>query len=154
MIRKANKFDMDECVEMMRHYAAESPVRVLADPDNHDESHIRSIFTMLMAGRGFILIDDDYRGMLVAAIVQNLWCPKIKEVKELAWWVHPEHRDGMVGGKLLIAFEESAQELIADGRADSVAISLMETSPQIHLERRGFKKIEHTFVKEKRCQPH
>jgi N-acetylglutamate synthase-like GNAT family acetyltransferase len=145
MIRKANKFDLLECVEMMRRFAAESPVQALRDPLVHDEKHIQQIFITLIMGRGVVLVDDDMRGMIVGAITPNFWCPKIREIKELAWYVYPEHRNKMIGGRLLMAFEKEAQDLIDQGRANFMAMSLM--SADINLTRRGFQQLEKTYVK-------
>ena len=133
---------------MMRCYAQESPVEALKDTTKHDDKHVETILFSLIAGRGFVLIDDDLRGFIAGAIVPNFWCPQVKEVKEIAWWVDPEHRDKMVGGRLLLAFEKEANQLVKDGRASVIAMSLMHNSPKIDLESRGFKKIEQTYAKE------
>lgn len=132
---------------MMRQYAAESPIEALKLTDNHDQAHIEQIFISLIMGRGIVLIDEEMRGMIVGMISPNFWCPKIKEIKELAWWVDPAHRDKMIGGRLLLAFEKEARELIAQGRAQLFSMSLLKQSPQINLESRGFHEVEKTFVR-------
>lgn len=148
MIREANKFDIEACVEMMRRYAEESPIVRLRNKEYHDEQHIRSLISSLIIGRGFVLVDNEYRGMAAGIVVPNVWCPAINEVRELAWWVAPEHRDTTIGGKLFLAYNKRAQELIDQERAEVVIISLMPQSPKIDLESRGFKKIDSTYCKE------
>ena len=148
MIREAYKHDLDACVEMMRRYAAESPIEKLKDKKYHNEDHIRSLLFSLMVGRGFVLVDNEYRGMVAAIVTPNIWCPEVSEVRELAWWVDPEHRNGTIGGKLFLAYGKKAQELVDQERAEVVMISLMPQSPQINLEGRGFKKIDSTYCKE------
>lgn len=148
MIREANKFDLDACVEMMRQYASESPIIKLQDKKYHDEAHIRKLLLSLMIGRGFVLIDNEYRGMAAAIVVPNIWCPSINEIHELAWWVQPEHRNSTIGGKLFLAYNKKAQELIDQERAEVVLISLMPQSPKIDLGSRGFKQIDSTYCKE------
>lgn len=148
MIREASKFDLDACVEMMRQYAQESTIKMLANPDNHIDVHVRNVFTSLIYGRGFVLIDEQARGFLAAIVTPNFWCPVVKEVKELAWWVHPDHRNGTIGGRLFVAYNKKAQELIDQGRADLMTVSLMSNSPAIDLEARGFSRIEASFCKE------
>lgn len=145
MIRLANKIDLPVLVEMMRGYASESPMPLLADPANHDEQHIRDLLISLIAGRGFVLLDDKNRGMLAAIVVQNVWCPAVLELKELAWWVEPEHRDGSVGGRLFIKFNEIADAYLQSNRVQSVAMSLLESSKVKNLP--GYKKIEATFLR-------
>jgi len=145
MIRLANKIDLPVLVEMMRGYASESPMPLLADPANHDEQHICDLLISLIAGRGFVLLDDKNRGMLAAIVVQNVWCPAVLELKELAWWVEPEHRNGSVGGRLFIKFNEIADAYLQSNRVQSVAMSLLESSKVKNLP--GYKKIEATFLR-------
>lgn len=146
MIRLANKFDLDACVEMMRKYAQESPIAKLSQNSNHDSSYVKEFLFSLIAGRGFIYVDDDYKGMIAAIVTPNLWCPGVNEVKELAWWVKPEHRNAMIGGRLFVAFKRHSEKLIEEGRAHIITCSLMDNSPNIDLH--GFKKIETTYCKE------
>lgn len=148
MIREANKFDIDACVEMMRRYAEESPILKLRNKEIHDEQHIRQLISALIIGRGFVLIDNEHRGMVAGIVTPNVWCPEINEVRELAWWVAPEHRNGTIGGKLFLAYNKKAQELVDQERAETIIISLMPQSPNIDLESRGFKKIDSTYCKE------
>lgn len=145
MIRLANKFDVPALVEMMRGYAAQSPMPELADPANHDEHHVRDLLMSLIAGRGFVLIDDKSRGMLAAIVVPNVWCPAVLELKELAWWVEPDHRDGSIGGRLFIKFNEIAKTYLESGRVQSICMSLLENSSLKMLP--GYKKIESTFLR-------
>lgn len=146
MIRLANKFDLDACVEMMRRYAQESPIEKLSQDHHHDSCYVRHFLFSLIAGRGFIYVDDDYKGMIAAIVTPNLWCPGIREVKELAWWVKPECRNGMIGGRLFVAFKRHADKMINEGQAQIVTCSLMNNSPNIDLQ--GFKKVETTYCKE------
>lgn len=144
-MRLANKFDIAECVEMMRRYALEGPIDALKDESKHDRLHIEQLLISLIAGRGFVLIEEG-KGMIAGAVVPNFWVPEVKEVRELAWWVNPEHRGGMVGGRLFLGFQKHAQELIDAGRADFVLMSLAE--PKFKVEAKGFKAIETIFVRE------
>lgn len=145
MIRLANKFDIAACVEMMRHYAAEAQIDVLADTAAHDDDHVRELLTSLIAGRGFVLIDDKQRGMLAAIIQRNFWCPSVIELHEVAWWVHPDHRHRSIGGRLFKAFDAQAQILRDNGRVNVVFLSLLEQSPIKALP--GYRRMDSTFVK-------
>ena len=141
-MREANKFDIPALIEMMRGFAKEFPIKALQDSD--DEVHVNNILLTLILGRGFILIEEG-KGMLAAIITPNFWNPKIIEIKELAWWVHPAYRNGMVGGRLFVAFNKKAQELIKEGRAHFVSTSLIG---KVNIEKHGFRKVESTYVKE------
>lgn len=146
MIRFASKFDVPACTEMMKRYAEESPIDLLRDNKLHDREYIKVLLEQLIVGRGFVLLDDQMRGMLAAVITSNFWCPKVSEIKEVAWWVYPEYRQGTIGGRLFFEFVKHSEELVRQKRADIVCASLMHTSSVQTLP--GFKKIESTFVKE------
>jgi hypothetical protein len=67
---------------------------------------------------------------------------------ELAWWVHPNHREGTVGGRLWKAFDAVAQEFLDCGRAQIICTSLIANSPAINYEKRGYKLLQKTYFKE------
>ena len=146
-MRKANKFDLPECFEMLQAYAMEGPIEAFKDKTKHSQGYIESLLMSLIAGRGFVLIEEG-KGMVAAAICPNLWIPQIREVKELVWWIKPEHRGGLTGGRLFVGFQKYAQELIDEGRADFVSMTLMESSPEINIQSKGYKAIETTYVRE------
>lgn len=146
MIRFASKFDVPACTEMMRRYASESPIDALRNQKVQNDDYVKALIESLIIGRGFVLLDDQMRGMLAAIITPNFWCPQVAEIKEVAWWVHPEYRQGTIGGRLFFEFVKHSEELIRQKRADIVCASLMHTSSVQSLP--GFKKIETTFVKE------
>lgn len=148
MIRHATRHDIPALVWMMREYAKEAPVPVLANPDMHDDEHVKQLIFGILCGRGFILIDDDHRGMIAAIVTQNVWCPKVLELKELAWWVMPEHRGNSLGGRLWVKFDELAQDMINKKRVDFVCTTVMANSPLIDYTKRGYKPLEATFFRD------
>ena len=148
MIRQATRHDLPALVWMMKEYAKEAPVPVLAHLDNHDADYVGQLIFQLLNGRGFILIDDDYRGMIAAIVVNNIWCPKILELKELAWWVMPEHRGKSLGGRLWVKFDELAQNMLKEKRVSFVCTTVMANSPLIDYTKRGYKPLEATFFRD------
>jgi hypothetical protein len=148
MIRTATKYDINSLVEMMRQYASEAPIEILKNPDYQDPSYVQKFLYSLIAGQGFILVDKQLNGMLLAVIVPNVWCPKVLELKELAWWVKPEHRNGTLGGKLWLEFNNQGNKMLESGRVKIVTTSSMVTSPKLDYVKRGFKQLETTYYKE------
>lgn len=148
MIRQATKYDIPKITEMMREYANEAPVETLKDPINQNEQYFSQLIYELISGKGFVLVDNELNGMLIALITQNVWCPKVIELKELAWWVKPEHRKGTLGGKLWLEFNKISEELLDSGRINIVCSTVMVNSPDINYEKRGYKKLETTYFKE------
>ena len=152
MIRQATRYDMECLVEMTRQYATEFPSKLASNPSNFDADNIRALYFSIMSGRGFILLDTELKGFLVAIILNNTWFPKILEMHELAWWVKPEHRNTSIGGKLWLEFNRQANEYIESGRIQAVITSLAANSPAIDYKKRGYKMLETSYLKETSCQ--
>ena len=148
MIREATKYDIHKITEMMREYALEAPVETLKNPENQDSQYFGQLIYELIAGKGFVLVDEDLNGMLIAAITANVWCPKVYELKELAWWVKPEYRKGTLGGKLWLEFNKKGNELLKSGRINIICSTVIVSSPALDYEKRGYKKLETTYFKE------
>ena len=147
MIREANKHDMPELLQMMRDYSTQTPVPALQAAAAHDEAHVANLMTQMMAGRGFVLIDNESRGFIAALIITNIWCPEVFELHELAWWVKPEHRNGTVGGRLWKEFDRLATNLIDDGRIDVAVTALMANNTWIDYTKRGYSPMQATFFR-------
>ena len=147
MIREANKHDMPALLQMMRDYSTQTPVPALQAAAAHDEAHVANLMTQMMAGRGFVLIDNESRGFIAALITTNVWCPEVYELHELAWWVKPEHRNGTVGGRLWKEFDRLATDLIDDGRIDVAVTAVMANNTWIDYTKRGYAPMQATFFR-------
>ena len=147
MIREANKHDMPQLLQMMRDYSTQTPVPALQSAAAHDEAHVANLMTQMMAGRGFVLIDNESRGFIAALITTNVWCPEVYELHELAWWVKPEHRNGTVGGRLWKEFDRLATDLIDDGRIDVAVTAVMANNTWIDYTKRGYSPMQATFFR-------
>ena len=147
MIREANKYDMPELLQMMRDYSTQTPVPALQAAAAHDEAHVANLMMQMMAGRGFVLIDNESRGFIAALITTNVWCPEVYELHELAWWVKPEHRNGTVGGRLWKEFDRLATDLIDDGRIDVAVTAVMANNAWIDYTKRGYSPMQATFFR-------
>ena len=148
MIREAARHEIRAIVEMMRKYANEAPVKILQELDTQDVSHVSNIIFTIMAGRGFVLVDDNLQGFIAAIVVPNVWSPKILELRELAWWVIPECRNTSLGGKLWLAFNKKAQEMLDSKRVQIVCVTSMTSSPPLDYTKRGYAPLETTYFRE------
>lgn len=148
MIRRATKYDIPILLEMVKQFAKEFPSELARQKEWLDESHIATLLYTMIAGRGFVLIDDGNRGFLAAIIAPNTWFPKLCELCELAWWVKPEYRNTTIGGKLWITFDQEAELMKAQQRIHYIKTSLTADSPNINYEKRGYKRTEIAYVKE------
>jgi len=148
MIRLANKFDIPILIAMIQEFSKETLIQKYKDQALWDKKYVGNLLYSLILGRGFIVIDEDLKGMIIAMITPNVWCPKSNQLNELAWWVAPEARNGLLGGKLWIEFNKQAQKLLDEKRIDVVMTSLMANSPKIDYSKRGFKQLHTTFFRE------
>jgi hypothetical protein len=69
------------------------------------------------------------------------------ELRELAWWVKPEHRNGSLGGRLWKTFENKAQSMVDAGEVNYICATVMANSPMIDYTKRGFAPLEATFFR-------
>lgn len=148
MIREAKRQDIPALVEMMRCYAKEAPMLALQADRNHDSNHVSQLLFSLIIGKGFVLVDDELKGMLAAITIRNVWCPNVVELRELAWWVKPEFRNGSIGGRLWKTFETRAQEMLEARKVDYICTTVMPNSPPIDYSKRGFKPLDITFYRD------
>lgn len=147
MIRLATRYDTPRLLEMIEQYCYEAPIELLKDKQYHNKKYVEQMLFELVNGRGFILIDDEFKGMIGGIIIPNIWCPNVFELHELFWWVKPECRNGILGGRLWVKFDDMAQKLLNSGRVKLVHATKMSTSPNLNYEKYGYKPLNNTFFR-------
>lgn len=148
MIRLATRCDIPRLLEIVEAYAFENTIKKLGQSDNHFPRHVEQLLFSIIQGHGFIYIDANMRGAIIAYKNKNIWSPKVKELNELLWWVEPEHRNGTVGGRLWKAFDDHAQAMLRAGEIDYICTSISAAGPLIDFSKRGYKPLGASFVKE------
>lgn len=148
MIRLATRYDIPRLLEIVEAYSQEYPIKALANSSNHFPKYVEELLFSIIAGRGFIYIDNHMRGAIIAYKSSNIWSPKVKELNELLWWVEPEYRNGTIGGRLWKAFDERASKMLEVGDVDVVITSVSANGPLIDYTKRGYKALGASFVKE------
>jgi N-acetylglutamate synthase-like GNAT family acetyltransferase len=143
VIRQATKYDRTQLQEMIRMFRDESPIQQYKDIDNPD--YFNSLVDSIIAGRGVIFIEDNV-GFIMGIISPVVWCDKTYAMYELAWYVKPQYRMGMVGVRLLKAYIEYAKQLKEQGRIKLFTITKMVSSPNFDYSKLGFKKIEENWM--------
>ena len=143
MIRQATKYDKIQLQEMIRMFRDESPIEQYKDIDNPE--YFNSLIDSIIAGRGVIFIEDNV-GFIIGLISPVIWCNKTLAMYELAWYVKPEYRMGMVGIRLLKQYIDYAKQLKEQGRIKLFTVTKMVTSPDFDYSRFGFKKIEENWM--------
>jgi N-acetylglutamate synthase-like GNAT family acetyltransferase len=143
VIRQATKYDKIQLQEMIRMFRDESPIEQYKDIDNPE--YFNSLIDSIIAGRGVIFIEDNV-GFIIGLISPVIWCNKTLAMYELAWYVKPEYRMGMVGIRLLKQYIDYAKQLKEQGRIKLFTVTKMVTSPDFDYSRFGFKKIEENWM--------
>jgi N-acetylglutamate synthase-like GNAT family acetyltransferase len=143
VIRQATKYDKIQLQEMIRMFRDESPIQQYKDIDNPE--YFDSLVDSIIAGRGVIFIEDNV-GFIMGLISPVIWCDKTLAMYELAWYVKPEYRMGIVGVRLLKSYLDYAKQLKEEGRIKLFTITKMVTSPDFDYSKLGFKKIEENWM--------
>jgi len=145
-IRPANKFDLPYIINMLRHFRDNSPVDKIKECNN--EVYITTLYTHILAGRGVAIVAeyDQPFGMIIGYIDHNVWDPDIRVLKELCYWVEPDHRNTTAGYRLLKAYNDKAKELISENRIQLYTMTKMVNSPDFDFSRFGYTKTEEVWV--------
>jgi GNAT superfamily N-acetyltransferase len=145
-IRFADKFDLPKVIEMLKHYRDACPLPELKLAD--DESYINSLFNGIIHGQGVCLIADNLGeavGMIMAIRAPSLWDPKLVLMKEMCYWVEPEHRNTSAGYKLLKHYRDFCSQEKEQNKIAVYTISKMVNSPELKYDRFGFELLEETW---------
>ena len=147
MVRHATLQDFDKIMEMMIDFANSSPYEAQHMPQYNDE-YVRRLLCNFIS-QGVILLGEvkgEVVGMLIAGISPDVWLPHVKTMKEVAWWVEPEHRFSTIGFRLLKEYIKCGEIMVEKGIIDGFTLTNMEISPDFDLEKRGWKKIESNYL--------
>ena len=143
MIRQANKYDKTQLQEMIRMFRDESPIEQYKDIDNPE--YFNQLIDSIIAGKGIIFIEENV-GFVMGIITPTIWCNKTFALYELAWYVKPEYRMGIVGIRLLKEYINYAKQLKEQGKIKLFTVTKMVTSPDLDYSRFGFQKIEENWM--------
>jgi hypothetical protein len=140
--------DIQQAVALLKEFIKET---VYKDHEQYfNEMHLGKMVHMVMHGHYAWLatIDDEAIGILLAVKEPNMWAPSQKQMRELVWYVKPEHRQGVSAGRLFLEYCRVAEELLEQGGIQGYFTTRMSSTEDINLERRGFKLVEQTYLKD------
>ncbi len=150
MIKKADIKDFKNIKKMFVNFANSAPVEYLHNP-KYDDDYIDQVLYGIMK-QGVMLyaeVEGKPAGFFMAVKTPDLWLPHVKPVlREAAWWVEPEHRDGTIGGKLFMKYQQIAKDLKEKRQIQGFTMTLMEQSPDIKLDKYGYRPIETVYYAE------
>lgn len=148
MIRLATRSDLKAVTELLLEFLKSSSYSDHADAV--DPEHIQRLaFTALHQGYIWLYFVDQLPvGLLVAVKEANTWVPTKFSLRELVWYVKPEHRSGVGAGRLFVKFCQTGDDLLNTGRIQGYFTTRMATTTDYDLESRGFRLTEKLYIKD------
>ena len=143
-IRLANKFDIPQLAEMLRHYRDSGTIKGLKV--ENEETGMK-ILTAIIVGMGVAIVsekDNKLTGMLLAVKSPFMWDNSKLLLSEIAYWVEPEHRGSTAGYRLISKYVEIADDLLQSGTIINYTMSQM-AEQKLDYSRFGLKPIETTW---------
>lgn len=108
MIRLANKFDTDAIVQHLKEFAIESENPLTNNPILWSRTHTEAILARIFAGVGFVLIDEEKSGILVAVKTECFWLKGVWQLQE----VMLHSRNKIVAARLIKEYIRIAREML------------------------------------------
>ena len=147
MIKQADVKDFKNIKKMFINFANSAPVDYLHNP-NYDDDYIDQLLYSISKQGVLLLAEHEGKpaGFFIAAPAPDIWLPQMPAVlREMAWWVEPEYRDGTIGGKLFLKYISIAKAMKEVGKIQGYTMTLMDQSPDIKIEKYGFRPIETVY---------
>jgi hypothetical protein len=136
LIRQANKYDIDKIVELLKDFAIKTDTQLKGSPLDWSKTYVMQLITDIIAGQGFILIDDKQTGILVAYKSHCFWNNKSIQLQEVM--LHGYNK--FVITRLIKEYTKIAKELLRKREINQATISSYD---DLKFERYGMKLIEY-----------
>lgn len=149
MIRRAGIKDSQRIMEMLENFANAAPVDFYHNP-KYNTRHVMNQLGEINHAGVILLgeIDGRAEGMIIAKICSDPWLPQIKVMREMAWWVEPDHRMGTLGYKLLKEYSRICCDLKERKIITAFTITTLTDSPINDMKRFGWRPIEQNYMYE------
>ena len=152
IVRNSTRADDDAIINALKEFADYQPLgRLQVEAEHYNDHHIRKILDAIRSN-GLCLIaetqEQEIAGVFMGVIAPDIWLPNVFFMNELVWWVCPNHRDSTAGYRLLREYVKQGKQMVEAGRISTFTMTLLDNSPAIDLEKRGWQKIETNYVYE------
>jgi hypothetical protein len=147
MIERATRYHIPRIYEILETEAFDNIAPFINESKNHDPDFVYKFLFEIINGKGFILIDKECTGIFIALFTNNIWCPAVKELRQLAWVVEKKERNKLVSGRLWKEFNRIASEMLKSKKIDTVISSLSCDAEYINLQKRGFTPLNVSFFR-------
>ena len=147
-VRGAHFDDYEAIKGFMIDFANANPFTGLHKPAYNDTYANRLIDRIRKEGLALVAEEDGkIIGMLLALVNGDIWLPEVKTLREIAWWVDPEHRGSSAGGKLLKEYNRIGDAMVENDIITAYTITTIGMGDHLNLQERGWHAIETNFVK-------
>lgn len=138
MIRQANKYDIDKIIEIIKDFAIKSNNPMTHNPLKWSKTYLIKVLSQILAGQGFILIDEEQTGVLIAIRTQCFWCEDIYQLQEVM--LHSKNK--IVIARLIKEYVRVAKAMLFD---DEVQEACFGSYGDIKLEKFGMIKTQNLW---------
>ena len=138
MIRQANKYDIDKIIELLKDFAIKTESQLKGSPLDWSKTYVMQLITNIIAGQGFILIDDEQTGILIAFKNHCFWNDKSIQLQEVM--LHGYNK--FVIARLIKEYIKIAKELLIKKEINQATMSSYN---DLKFERYGMQKLEYTW---------
>lgn len=118
MIRQANKYDIDKIIDLIKDFAIQSNNPMAHDPIKWSRNHVMQLITNIIAGQGFILIDEEQTGILIAVKIECIWCKGVYQLQEILM----HSRSKILLARLIKEYARIADCMLYDGEISEAII--------------------------------
>jgi hypothetical protein len=136
LIRYANKYDNNKIIDLIKDFAIKTDNPLSKNPLSWSKNYVESILNSLYAGQGFVLIDDECTGILVAVKAQSFWNQSVYQLQETM--LHG--KTNIVVARLIKEYLKIAKDMINKNQINQ---AVMSSYPDIDLSKFGLKLLEH-----------
>jgi hypothetical protein len=138
LIRYANKYDINKIIELLKDFAIKTESQLKGSPLDWSKTYVTQLITNIIAGQGFILIDDEQTGILIAFKNHCFWNDKSIQLQEVM--LHGTNK--FVIARLIKEYIKIAKELL---RKREINQATMSSYDDLKFERYGMQKLEYTW---------
>jgi len=138
LIRQANKYDIDKILELLKDFAIKTDSQLKGSPLDWSKTYVTQLITNIISGQGFVLIDDEQTGILIAYKNNCFWNDKSIQLQEVM--LHGYNK--FVIARLIKEYIKIAKELL---RKKEINQATMSSYDDLKFERYGMIKLEHIW---------
>jgi hypothetical protein len=138
LIRQANKYDIDKIIDLIKDFAIQSNNPMAKNPLKWSKNYVVQTITNILAGQGFILIDEKQTGILIAIKAPCLWCPDTYQLQEVL--MHSKSK--LLLARLIKEYMRIADCMFYD---NEISEAIIGSYGNTNLEKFGMTKIQNLW---------